>query len=166
MRINPCPGCGEYVDIASDHAADCPTRTPQREVHEWQQWIHKSLVLNQNRLPHWTKKFPIVADLRVLGKVAGKKLGKKFTKVKLEVTVAYPTRFSADAQNYYPTMKAFVDGLVDQPPVIKGQPRQPARGILADDSDAYFSGPFLTGHPEPSGRKDFFRFDCRLEVID
>jgi hypothetical protein len=136
------------------------------EVHEWSQWIHKSLVLNQNSLPHWTKKFPIVADLRVLGKAAGRDLRKKFKRVKLEVTVAYPTRSSADASNYMPTMKAYVDGLVDVPPVVKGQKQLPARGILADDSDAYFSGPFLTGNPDPSGRKDFFRFDCRLEVLD
>lgn len=135
------------------------------EVHEWERWIHKSLVLNQNRLPHWGKKAPIVRDLKVLGKVDGKKLGKRFRKVKLTVRVSYPTAAGADASNYYPTMKAYVDGMVDKPPVVKGQKALPARGCLIDDSDAYFDGPHLTGTGEKSGRKDWFRFDCRLEVL-
>lgn len=136
------------------------------EVHEWEQWIHKSLVLNQNRLPHHHVKAPIIRDLKVLGKVAGMKLGKKFKKVKFEVLVSYPTLVSADAQNYYPTMKAYVDGMVDKPKAVKGQKQQPARGVLTDDSDAYFTGPHLTGTGERSGRKDFFLFRCRLEVIE
>lgn len=136
------------------------------EVHEWTQWIHKDMVLNQNRLPHHHVKAPMVRDLKVLGKVAGKKLGKKFKKVKLEVSVSYPTAVKADAGNYYPTMKAYVDGMVDQPPAIKGQKRLPAQGCLIDDSDAYFSGPYLTGSGVKSDRPGFFRFDCRLEVIE
>lgn len=136
------------------------------EVHEWEQYIHKSLVLNQNNLPHWGKKAPIVRDLKILGKAAGRKLGKKFKKVRLTVLVSYPTAASADASNYYPTMKAYVDGMVDVPPAVKGQKRLPARGCLIDDSDAYFDGPHLTGSGEKSGRKDHFRFDCRLEVVE
>jgi hypothetical protein len=136
------------------------------EVHEWSQWIHKSMVLNANNLPHWGKKHKIVNDLKVLGRVAGKQLRRKFIKVKLDVTVSYPTAVSADAHNYMPTMKHYVDGMVDIPPAVKGQKRLPAMGILADDSDAYFSGPYLTGSGEKSGRKDYFRFDCRLEVIE
>jgi hypothetical protein len=26
MRIDRCAGCGEYIDIASDHKPECPTR--------------------------------------------------------------------------------------------------------------------------------------------
>jgi hypothetical protein len=136
------------------------------EVHEWTQYIHKSLVLNANRLPHWGKKHKIVADLRILGKAAGRKLGKRFKKVKLDVAVSYPVLWDADAHNYMPTMKHYVDGLVDKPPVVKGQKQGPARGILTDDSDAYFSGPYITGTGERSDKKDHYRFDCRLEVQD
>lgn len=136
------------------------------EVHEWEQWIHKSLVLNQNRLPHWGTGNKIKADLKILGKAAGRKLGKKFKKVRLTVRVSYPILFNADASNYYPTMKAYVDGMVDKPPTVKGQKQGPARGCLIDDSDAYFDGPHLTGTGERSGRKDHFRFDCRLEVLE
>lgn len=136
------------------------------EVHEWTQYIHKSLVLNQNRLPHWGTKNPIVNDLKLLGKAAGRKLGKKFLKVEMKVRVSYPTAQSADASNYYPTMKAYVDGMVDKPKVVKGQKAQPARGCLIDDSDAYFSGPWLEGTGAKSDRRDHFRFDCRLEVLD
>lgn len=135
------------------------------EVHEWDQWIHKSLVLNQNNLPHWGTGHKIKADLRLLGKAAGRKLGRKFHKVELKVRVSYPTAASADASNYYPTMKAYVDGMVDKPKVVKGQKALPARGCLTDDSDAHFSGPWLEGSGEKSGRKDFFLFRCRLEVI-
>lgn len=28
MRIDPCEHCGEYVNINSDHAKDCPLRQP------------------------------------------------------------------------------------------------------------------------------------------
>lgn len=136
------------------------------EVHEWEQWIHKNMVLNQNKLPHWGKGNPIKTDLKLLGKAAGRKLGKRFVKVRMTVLVSYPTAASADAANYYPTMKAYVDGMVDKPPVVKGQKALPARGCLADDSDAFFDGPHLTGSGVKSGRKDWFRFDCRLEVIE
>jgi len=136
------------------------------EVHEWTQWIHKSMVLNQNRLPHWGTKNKIVRDLKVLGKVAGKQLRQRFGKVRLEVTVSYPVLWDADASNYYPTMKAYVDGMVDKPPTVKGQKQLPARGILIDDSDKFFDGPHLTGSGERSGRKDYFRFDCRLKVLE
>ncbi|QGJ92811.1 RusA-like resolvase [Arthrobacter phage Beagle] len=136
------------------------------DVHEWTQWIHKSMVLNQNRLPHWGTKNKIVKDLKVLGKVAGKQLRRRFGKVRLEVTVSYPVAWDADASNYYPTMKAYVDGMVDKPPTVKGQKQLPSRGILIDDSDKFFDGPHLTGSGERSGRKDFFRFDCRLKVLE
>lgn len=136
------------------------------EVHEWDQWIHKSLVLNQNSLPHWGKGNPIKRDLKLLGKAAGRALHKRFTKVRLEVTVSYPVAWNADAANYYPTMKAFVDGMVDKPPTVKGQKQLPARGILIDDSDEFFDGPHLTGSGERSGRKDFFLFRCALTVIE
>lgn len=136
------------------------------EVHEWEAWIHKSMVLNQNNLPHWGTANPIKKDLKLLGKAAGRALRKKFVKVRMTVRVSYPTAASADASNYYPTMKAYVDGMVDRPPTVKGQKQLPARGCLADDSDAYFDGPHLTGTMVKSGRKDWFRFDCRLEVIE
>lgn len=136
------------------------------EVHEWEQWIHKSMVLNANSLPHWGTKTKIVNDLKILGKVAGQRLGRKFAKVKLDVTVSYPTARKSDAHNYMPTMKHYVDGMVDKPKTVKGQKQGPARGILTDDSDAYFSGPYITGSGEKSGRPDWFRFDCRLEVLD
>jgi len=57
-------------------------------------------------------------------------------------------------------------GTTDPSPTVKGQKQLPARGVLTDDSDAYFDGPHLTGTLVKSGRKDWFRFDCRLEVID
>lgn len=136
------------------------------EVHEWDQWIHKSLVLNQNSLPHWGKGNPIKRDLKLLGKAAGRALHQRFTKVRLEVVVSYPVAWNADAGNYYPTMKAYVDGMVDKPPTVKGQKQLPARGCLADDSDAHFDGPHLTGSGERSGRKDWFLFRCRLEVVE
>jgi hypothetical protein len=135
------------------------------EVIEWDQWIHKSMVLNQNSLPHWGKGHKIKADLNVLGKVAGRNLKRRFRKVRLEVVVSYPVLWNADASNYYPTMKAYVDGMVDKPKTVKGQKQGPARGCLADDSDAFFDGPHLTGSGQRSGRKDWFLFRCALTVL-
>lgn len=136
------------------------------EVYEWPQWIHKDMVLNQNRLPHWAPKNKIITDLKILGKVAGKGLRKRFHKVRLDVTVSYPTAAAADVANYYPTVKAYVDGMVDKPPVVKGQKQLPARGILVDDSDEFFKGPFLHPSGQKSGRKDWFLFHCRLTVLE
>lgn len=136
------------------------------EVHQWEQWIHKSLVLNQNNLPHWGAKHKIVNDLKLLGKAAALKLGKKFQRVRLDVTVSYPTRASADAANYGVTLKHYVDGMVDKPKTVKGLKQGPARGFIPDDSDAHFSGPYLTGTGETSGRKDFFLFRFTLTVIE
>lgn len=136
------------------------------EVHEWDQWIHKSMVLNQNSMPHYHPANKIKRELKILGKVAGKGLRKRFTKVQLDVAVSYPTARGADVANYYPTMKAYVDGLVDVPPVVKGQKRQPARGILIDDSDEFFLGPFMHPAGERSGRKGWFLFRCKLTVLE
>jgi hypothetical protein len=84
----------------------------------------------------------------------------KFKTARLDVEVYYPVAWKADVNNWQPTMKAYVDGLVNVHPVTKlGQ------GILFDDNDRYFSGPHMTKGPGKSGVKGWFRFHCKLTGI-
>lgn len=33
MRIDACPGCGAWIDIASDHMPDCPVTLKPKPIH-------------------------------------------------------------------------------------------------------------------------------------
>lgn len=71
---------------------------------------------------------------RVFGKVIGRNAKHTLSRVQLPVRVWVEFRFSnqqrRDTANYYPTVKALLDGLVDS-------------GLISDDRDGYIEGPFL-----------------------
>lgn len=136
------------------------------QVIQFDEWIHESNVLNLNhKYRHWSDKQAKVNACKNQGIVKSRTLG-KYTSARMDAVVYYPKAYQADVNNYTPTMKAYLDGLVNIPPTVKGHPKQPARGILADDNDAYFRGPYL--HPAPdgekSGRPGWFRFAITLTV--
>lgn len=129
---------------------------------EWDVWIHESNVLNLNHTyRHWSHKAKRIEACKGMGIVKSMSLG-RYNKARLDVIVSYPKLYNADVNNYTPTMKAYMDGLVNIPPTRKGIPKQPAKGILADDSDEFFRGPFLKPSGERSGRPGWFKFHCIL----
>lgn len=74
-------------------------------------------MLNANDRPHWAQKAKITARLRRLGEIEGRK-GKTTTFNKkrpcgMIITVFSPTKRRMDPPNFYPTVKALVDGLTD-----------------------------------------------------
>ena len=105
-------------------------------VHEWDLYLHESNHLNANMRLHWRPENERKQVLRALGRAHGRKLG-KHEKVQITVEVFYPRRNKRDVNNLQPTMKYYIDGLVDG-----------GKGILPDDSDEYVVGPFMThsGH--------------------
>lgn len=131
----------------------------------WTEYLHKDWMLNANQRLHHRPKNDRVQAVKTMGKARHRNLG-KYTRAKLDIVVLYPTRRGADVHNYMPTAKAYVDGLIDIPDTAKGMKKQPARGIMADDSDAYLAGPFL--HPalgSVSDRKDHFQLNCILQPM-
>jgi Holliday junction resolvase RusA-like endonuclease len=59
-----------------------------------------------------------------------KKLPTGLARVKITATLAFPTNHRRDVGNYYPSVKALVDGLVDY-------------GLIPDDNDKHLEGPDL-----------------------
>ena len=128
----------------------------------WDVWIHESNVLNINHTyKHWSKKAERITACKGMGIVKSMSLD-RYNSARMDVYVSYPKLWSADATNYYPTMKAYVDGLVNIPVTPKGVPKQPAKGILEDDDDEHFSGPHMHGTGERSGRPGWYKFHVIL----
>lgn len=74
-------------------------------------------MLNANDRPHWTQKAKITAYLRHIAAEKGRE-GKSipYTKKRpcgLVVTIYAPSKRRMDPPNFYPTVKALVDGLTD-----------------------------------------------------
>lgn len=125
----------------------------------WQEPIHKDLVLNANKKLHWAPKAEKVRALKLMGRLRHRTLP-KFSRVRMDVLVSYPDGRSRDVANLHPTMKHYLDGLVDQHPVTKlGQ------GILPDDNDRFFKGPYLDPSGVKSRIKDNFIFEITLTPL-
>ena len=78
---------------------------------------HKKEMLNANDRPHWAQKAKITAYLRQIGRLKVSE-GKypAYTKKRpcgLVVTIYAPTKRRMDPPNFYPTVKALVDGMTD-----------------------------------------------------
>lgn len=53
MRIDPCPGCGQHINIASDHAPGCTTRSLEEKIGEEQaQKVEHALANHDEAKPH------------------------------------------------------------------------------------------------------------------
>lgn len=130
----------------------------------WDFYLHKDMVMNANdTYAHWSKKNDKAQDIKTFGKVHGRKLG-KHVRVRIDVEVSYPINRQRDVNNLQPTMKHYIDGLVDRPDTVKGQKQGPARGILADDDDSRVTGPFMLPSGVRCGRKDHYLF--RITMTD
>jgi hypothetical protein len=116
-------------------------------------YIHKSNMLNANQRLHWAPERDRKKVLRQLGTLWHRRLG-KWDRLKMDAYVSYPDGRSRDVANLHPTMKHFLDGMVDH-----------GKGILPDDSDAHVAGPYLHPTGVKSDRKDHFRFDITLQPL-
>ncbi len=134
------------------------------QIEEWDVWIHESNVLNINHTyKHWSHKATRIEACKGMGIVKSMSLD-RYNAARMDVYVSYPKLWKADVNNWYPTMKAYVDGLINIPPIKKGMPKQPAKGILEDDDDEHFSGPHMHPTGERSGRPGWFKFHIVLAV--
>lgn len=88
--------------------------------------------LNSNDRDHWRVTSPIRAGWRENAAEAAAAAGlpQGVTRVRIDGLVVKERAGSYDAQNFYPTAKAVVDGLIDY-------------GLCVDDSNEYVEGPFL-----------------------
>lgn len=123
--------------------------------------LPRTMILNSNdRHGHWSQRSGPTAKLRALGN-AHKAGLPKLERARIRVIASYPDRRKRDSQNLYNTMKAYVDGLVDN---LDGKG---GRGILPDDNDFYLVGPHIEWSGMLSDRKaeKLFRFDVLIEPL-
>ena len=104
--------------------------------------LNRASILSANGREHWRKAAAKKAALRAWGEAVWLKAGRPtLTAADLVVTITWPDRRRRDAANLHPTLKALIDGMVS--------PRL-GDGLLADDSDAYLTGPDLRVSPDVS----------------
>ena len=85
--------------------------------------------INANKREHWRTTADKVAEWRTAGCAAATQA--KLPTIKrahIDAVLHFRNSARRDAHNWYPTLKALVDGLVDH-------------GLLADDSTRYLTGP-------------------------
>lgn len=100
--------------------------------------FQRTALLNANDRDHWRVVSPIRAGWRENAAAAAAEAGLPTGLGRVEITglVVKPRAGTYDAQNFYPTAKAVVDGFVDH-------------GMCVDDSNEFVEGPFL--YPGPKG---------------
>lgn len=89
--------------------------------------------LNSNDRDHFRTVAPITKNWRLSASLLARnaKLPKGLSRVRIDAVIIKPRAGRYDAMNYYPTLKAIVDGLTDH-------------GLTADDSNQYVEGPYIT----------------------
>lgn len=137
-------------------------RTFHRTLH-----LPHALILNSNdRHGHWGQRSGPTAQLRLLGN-SHKRGIPQLERARITVTASYPDRRQRDSQNLYNTMKAYVDGLVDN---VKGPDGKKVggKGILIDDNDFFLIGPHLqwSGMLSDRRKEKLFRFDVLIEELE
>lgn len=116
---------------------------------------HKKEMLNANDRPHWTQKAKITAYLRCMAFLKGSE-GKytSYTKKRpcgLVVTIYAPTKRRMDPPNFYPTVKALVDGMTDA-------------GIWTDDNHEVIKY-MVFKYGGLSGLKDKYRIEIEVKEV-
>ena len=102
------------------------------------EWINA----NDHRYKHWGPRHGLAQQWRINAGWAAKSAGLPPMKgrVSIAAVILFPDRRRRDAANWYPTVKACIDGLRDA-------------GVLVDDDDRHVSGVGLTSRVEPGIRR-------------
>ena len=114
--------------------------------------IPRAAALTANQRPHWRKKAALTRDLRTRGRLAWLNAGlASMDRAHLTVTLAWHDARRRDANNWAPTAKALVDGMVSD------------AGALPDDDTAHLIGPDMRGETDPAVKPGTIRltFDWR-----
>jgi hypothetical protein len=141
-------------------------------------WLHRGQILNANeeKGKHWGSSADRIQTLRQFGDLKGRTL-RRYERLRVTAKVSYPDHIGRDVMNLYPTMKAYVDGMVNGPQQYRmvrsektGKLRKkkftdPAYGILPDDNDRYLVGPWMEWSGKVSGSKDKYLFEVLLEPL-
>lgn len=118
--------------------------------------IHKDICLNSNQRLHYMERARRVRELRVLGHIKMKqamisRVCVSFQDEPVDIVVSVTKkRGRFDAPNYYPTVKAVLDGFVDA-------------GLLNDDSNKYVSSLTFKGFTDKSMPDDVVNFSFSFE---
>ena len=124
---------------------------------EYEFELHRSMILNVNATKgkHWGSTAGQTSDLKMLGN--GHRLSHKLPRMqrcRIDVDVTYPDKRQHDVGNLYLTLKAYVDGLVNN-----------GKGILHDDNDAFLEGPFARWTGRAPVRKDFYHLKVTITEL-
>ena len=103
--------------------------------------IPDSMWLTSNQRKHWSAKARAVKELRLLAVMTARAAQlPHLQSAHVTAYIQYRTNGRADPHNAMPTLKALIDGLVQD------------YGLLPDDSDKYLTGPDMrrdTGRAQP-----------------
>jgi hypothetical protein len=126
---------------------------------EWDFEVHRKYVFTANSSKCGRALITPKAKIREAGSLEAERHNHYDTAV-MWVTVRYPKPHrDRDAANLYPTMKAYIDGLTH--PDLNDR-HNPNDGILPDDNDHHFTGPFIVWSGEQH-QGDTYVFHIRLE---
>ena len=113
--------------------------------------LPRAAALTANQRLHWRAKAERTRALRTRGRLAWRNAGlAPMDRAHLVVTLAWHDARRRDANNWQPTVKGLVDGIVDA-------------GALPDDDNAHLIGPDMRGEVDPAVKPGTIRltFDWR-----
>jgi len=119
------------VDYSLAITIPAPTIKPVRKRKTGKMYTRNPM-LNANDRDHWRVTSPIRKEWRRRGRGYGNALRLRnlnLEHARIDYYVNKPTAGRSDAGNFYPTVKAIVDGLIDAK-------------LLPDDNDNHLNGPY------------------------
>lgn len=121
--------------------------------------VASRFVLTSNQRLHWAVKSKKTKHLRESAALWKRShLGDlRMDRAVCWVEIGFPTRARRDPGNWYPSVKALIDGITNGP-TKDGW----AYGLLPDDDSDHLKGPYIDESQTPS-RQGIVRFDFRFE---
>jgi len=111
--------------------------------------------LNANDRIHWAQRAALTDSWRNLTRLAARQaeLPRFVGKVHVLAVLLFPDRRRRAPANWYPTVKACIDGLTDH--VVKVNPNYAVKvsGWLADDDASHLDGPDMRARCQPGVRQ-------------